>query len=111
MALYGSSQSRLPENVARIDIKSLETAVEIPDEDQASGSRNRAGMQRGALLMAPDFFHGVCMIRTHLTEVAVGSRHFKELAACCQTASPLYQRDFACSVFKAGLAQWRDDET
>ena len=49
-ALYGGSETRLPRQLAGLDVDRLELAVEIADERDTAGGREDPGQKRGALL-------------------------------------------------------------
>ena len=103
MTLHRCTQPGFPKNFTVIDIKSLEVSIEVADEYQITGCGYRAGVQRGALLMTPHFFHGVYMVGADLAEIAVGAGHLEELAAGRQASATLHQGDFPSRILQTSL--------
>ena len=80
MSLHRSAEPGFPQDVASIHIESFEASIQVANKHQAAAGRDGAGVQRGSLLMTPDFFHGVRMVGTDLTQIAIGTGHLKEFA-------------------------------
>src|SRR5690606_3219877 len=77
-ALHRRREARLPDDAAVAHVDRFELAVEVADEHEAAGRRQRGGQERRALLERPRLLHRVDVEGAEPADVAVAARHLVE---------------------------------
>src|SRR5262252_3427302 len=104
------AEARLPQDLACLRVERAEHAIEIADEHDAAGSRNRRGHERRALRVRPVLLHRPNVERAEFADVAVAAGHLVEApSGAAAAAAALLLLDFLRAHLETALAK-RDDQ-
>src|SRR6266850_5872719 len=109
-ALDRRAEARLPEDLSRLHVERAEHAIEIADEREAAGRRDRRRHERRALRVRPVLFQCADVEGAELADVAVAARHLiKPPSRAAATAAAFLLLDLLRVHLEAALAE-RDDQ-
>src|SRR5207247_902289 len=109
-ALDRRAEARLPQDLSRLHVKCAEHAIEIADEREAAGRRDRRRHERRALRVRPVLFQCADVEGAELADVAVAARHLVEPpSGAAAAAAAFLLLDFLRVHLETALAE-RDDQ-